>query len=206
MLLRARSIAATAQDCGRFESSALPPSQTPQFNLTSPNHQVLSAHSFRPRPPTSPGSGREERVATCASTSQSKSSETRSGTSRTTQPDRPGFPAFAVIFRGRTTVRNALFPGQVRRRAAGAHSLAIPARVRHASEGATFFQTHPPTTATKCMAHKQNNKTARIDLDITVESQQRFAAIHKASASKQEPKPLRPLSSPSRPRMSCIPT
>ena len=30
------------------------------------------------------------------------------------------------------------------------------------------------------MAHKQNNKTARIDLDITVESQQRFAAIHKA--------------------------
>jgi hypothetical protein len=30
------------------------------------------------------------------------------------------------------------------------------------------------------MAHKHNTKTARIDLDITVESQQRFAAIHKA--------------------------
>jgi hypothetical protein len=30
------------------------------------------------------------------------------------------------------------------------------------------------------MAHKQTNKTARMDLDITVESQRRFAAIHKA--------------------------
>ncbi len=30
------------------------------------------------------------------------------------------------------------------------------------------------------MAYKQNNKTARIDLEITVESQQRFVAIHKA--------------------------
>jgi len=29
------------------------------------------------------------------------------------------------------------------------------------------------------MAHKQTNKSARIDLDITVESQRRFAALHK---------------------------
>jgi hypothetical protein len=43
-----------------------------------------------------------------------------------------------------------------------------------------FFKPTHQTTAIKCMAHKQNNKTARIDLDITVESQQRFAAIHKA--------------------------
>lgn len=30
------------------------------------------------------------------------------------------------------------------------------------------------------MAHKQTNKTARIDLDITSESQRQFAALHKA--------------------------
>lgn len=30
------------------------------------------------------------------------------------------------------------------------------------------------------MAHKQTNKTARMDLDITVESQRRFSALHKA--------------------------
>ena len=30
------------------------------------------------------------------------------------------------------------------------------------------------------MAHKQNNKTARIDLDITAEAHLRFATIHKA--------------------------
>lgn len=30
------------------------------------------------------------------------------------------------------------------------------------------------------MAHNQTKKTARIDLDITVDSQRRFAAIHKA--------------------------
>lgn len=30
------------------------------------------------------------------------------------------------------------------------------------------------------MAHNQNKKTARIDLDITIDSQRRFAAIHKA--------------------------
>ena len=66
-----------------------------------------------------------------------------------TLPDRPGFLTFAFVFRGQTTVRNALFPGKVRRRAAGAHFPAIPARVRHASEGATFFQTHPPNNRNK---------------------------------------------------------
>lgn len=30
------------------------------------------------------------------------------------------------------------------------------------------------------MAHKHNNKTARIDIDITVEAQRRFTALHKA--------------------------
>ena len=30
------------------------------------------------------------------------------------------------------------------------------------------------------MAHKLNNKTARIDLDITPESQRLFAALHKS--------------------------
>jgi hypothetical protein len=80
MLHRTRSIVATAQDGGRFESSALPPSQTPQFSAASPNRRVLSAHSFRPRPPTSPGSGREERAAASGSTSQAESSEISSGT------------------------------------------------------------------------------------------------------------------------------
>ena len=37
---RTRSIAATAQDGGRFESSAPPPSQTPQFSAASPNPRV----------------------------------------------------------------------------------------------------------------------------------------------------------------------
>src|SRR4029453_1113631 len=68
----------------------------------------------------------------------------------------------------------------VRRRAAGAHSPTIPASVRHASERATFFKPTHQTTAVKCMAHKQKNKNAPIDLDIPVEAHQRFAAIHKA--------------------------
>jgi len=43
-----------------------------------------------------------------------------------------------------------------------------------------FPFSQPTTNNIKHMAHKQTNKTARIDLDITVESQRRFAALHKA--------------------------
>ena len=41
------------------------------------------------------------------------------------------------------------------------------------------------------MAHKLNTKTARIDLDISVEAQQRFAAIHKALGFKTKTRNLR---------------
>lgn len=37
------------------------------------------------------------------------------------------------------------------------------------------------------MAHKHNTKTARIDLDVTPESQKRFDALHKALGFKTRP-------------------
>jgi hypothetical protein len=50
-----------------------------------------------------------------------------------------------------------------------------------------FSQTHHKTTAIKRMALKLNTKTARIDLDISVEAQLRFAEIHKALGFKTKP-------------------
>ena len=145
MLPRTRRIVATAQDCGRFESSALPSSQTPQCSAASPHHRVLSAHSFRPHPPTSPGSGRKERAVASASTSQAEPS-TSFGTPCPT--DRAFLPSRS--FSGVKRPSGMHFSPEK----CGGGPLAltlppIPARVRHASEGATFFQIHPPNNRNK---------------------------------------------------------
>jgi hypothetical protein len=57
---------------------------------------------------------------------------------------------------------------------------AVPARVRHVSEGAAFFQTHQQQTKIKRMPRNQEPGTPRIDLDIIAEAHLRFAAIQKA--------------------------
>jgi hypothetical protein len=60
---------------GRFESSALPPSQTPQFGAAYPNHRFCPPILSGPRTPAKPDSGREERAAASTSTSQAESLE-----------------------------------------------------------------------------------------------------------------------------------
>jgi hypothetical protein len=83
--------------------------------------------------------------------------------------------------------QDSTFSRKVRWRVADAHVPAVPARVRHASEGVTLFSNHHKTTAIERMALKLNTKTARIDLDISVEAQLRFAEIHKALGFKTKP-------------------
>ena len=56
---------------------------------------------------------------------------------------------------------------------------AVPARVRPASDEVSFSQPNKQTHKNH-MAHKLNTKTARLDLDITPESQRRFVTLHKS--------------------------
>jgi len=73
-----------------------------------------SAHSLRPRFPTSPSSGRKERAWASPSTSQSESSETRSKTPPFTGPDQSILAPLRSFYPDQTTDRIALFPGKVR--------------------------------------------------------------------------------------------
>jgi hypothetical protein len=85
------------------------------------------------------------------------------------------------------TVRIALFPGKAR--AGRWRSIpAVPARVGHASEGShPFLQARQQPTTMKRIARNQTAKTARIDLEISVEAQRRFAEIHKTLGYKTKP-------------------
>jgi hypothetical protein len=93
---------------------------------------------------------------------------------------RTGLSYLRVRFPGSNDRQECTFPGGKCERAAFAQFPAVPARVRHASEGVTFFQTHQQQTKIKRMPRNQKPGTARIDLDITAEAHLRFAAIHKA--------------------------